>query len=294
MRVSTPEATVYDLVRYAAAAGHLNNVATVLAELVEKINGKALLKLAPSYQVSEIQRLGYLLDLVGERHLAALLASWLGPRRYRPIPLVPGMDFANEDAEPRWRVIENQIIDADLPPTDSHPVDWTSEDGSRRLFVRENAMKLQRIYVDTSVIGSCFDLEFAPWSNGLVKDFRIGYFLPVVSELVAAEIARAPQRVQEVFDELLDLDAELLQQTSAASELAAEYQAHAILPEAFRADALHIAIATVAEVDLLVSWNLAHIVRFDKIRMFNAVNRELGYKALEIYSRRGVTTHEER
>lgn len=55
---------------------------------------------------------------------------------------------------------------------------------------------------------------------------------------------------------------------------------------------LHIALATVADVDLLVSWNFKHIVRFDKIRLFNAVNLEQGYKPLAIHSPREVTTHE--
>jgi hypothetical protein len=69
---------------------------------------------------------------------------------------------------------------------------------------------------------------------------------------------------------------------------------HRILPESYSADALHIALATVAKVDLLVSWNFKHIVRFDKIRLFNAVNREAGYKEIEIYSPREVTRYEQR
>ncbi len=37
-------------------------------------------------------------------------------------------------------------------------------------------MRTQRVYVDTSVIGGCFDEEFAPWSQGLMTDFRLGYY----------------------------------------------------------------------------------------------------------------------
>lgn len=55
---------------------------------------------------------------------------------------------------------------------------------------------------------------------------------------------------------------------------------------------LHIALATVAEVDMVVSWNFKHIVRFDKIRLFNAVNLEQGYKSIEIYSPQEVTGYE--
>jgi len=54
---------------------------------------------------------------------------------------------------------------------------------------------------------------------------------------------------------------------------------------------LHIAVATVGEADVLVSWNFKHIVRFDKIRLFNAVNLEYGYKPLQIFSPREVTTY---
>ena len=54
----------------------------------------------------------------------------------------------------------------------------------------------------------------------------------------------------------------------------------------------HIAIASVANADVVASWNFRHIVRFDKIRLFNAVNLERGYKPIEIYSPREVTTYD--
>jgi hypothetical protein len=155
-------------------------------------------------------------------------------------------------------------------------------------------MKRQRIYVDTSVIGGCFDHEFAPWSNGLFRDFHEGHFVPVVSHIVATEIVPAPSAVQEKYKELLGLDTEILEGSVEASVLGSKYQEHRVVPESYSADALHIALATVAEVDLLVSWNFKHIVRFDKIRLFNAVNREAGYKEIEIYSPREVTRYEQR
>lgn len=155
-------------------------------------------------------------------------------------------------------------------------------------------MKRQRIYVDTSVIGGCFDPEFAPWSNGLMRDFREGTFRPVVSDVVAAEVESAPANVKAKYGEMLDLGAEVVTEMEEARNLADSYQQHGILPEKFDSDCLHIALGTVAAVDMLVSWNFKHIVRFDKIRMFNAVNREAGYKELEIYSPREVTHYEER
>ena len=151
-------------------------------------------------------------------------------------------------------------------------------------------MKVQRVYVDTSVIGGCFDEEFAPWSNGLMEDFQRGIFKPVLSEILAAEILLAPEKVRAQYAALLVLEPEFAELTDAVQQLAAAYEARRILPKKFVSDALHIALATVAEVDMLVSWNFTHIVRFDEIRLFNAVNREQGYKSIEIYSPREVAT----
>ncbi len=152
-------------------------------------------------------------------------------------------------------------------------------------------MKVQRIYLDTSVIGGCFDDEFAPWSNGLMEDFRLGYFKPVLSDVVIAELADAPDNVRELYAGLQSLYPETLSITDSTLELANAYQERSILNQNFYADGLHIALATSAEVDLMVSWNFKHIVHFDKIRLFNAVNIELGYKPLQIYSPREVTRY---
>jgi hypothetical protein len=152
-------------------------------------------------------------------------------------------------------------------------------------------MKIQRVYIDTSVIGGCFDPEFAEWSNGLVQDFRNGTFQPLLSEVTAAEIEKAPEKVQAVYAELMSLKAEIMTVNENALELADEYQQRNILTPKFYDDGLHIALATVAEADLLVSWNFKHIVHFDKIRLFNAVNVEFGYKPLQIFSPREVTTY---
>ena len=62
-------------------------------------------------------------------------------------------------------------------------------------------MKAQRVYVDTSVLGGCFDAEFARWSNALVEDFRAGRLTLVVSEVVLAEAADLPTYVAGHDDE---------------------------------------------------------------------------------------------
>jgi len=147
--------------------------------------------------------------------------------------------------------------------------------------------------MDTSVIGGCLDINFAPWSKGLMKDFRLGNYKPVISELVAAEVDDAPNLIKQQYFELLELEPEYLYITEEALQLADIYQLRKILTPNFYADGLHIALATISEVDVLVSWNFRHIVHFNKIRLFNSANLEMGYKAIEIFSPREVTNYEE-
>lgn len=74
-----------------------------------------------------------------------------------------------------------------------------------------------------------------------------------------------------------------------AKHLVNAYQGRKILNPKFYNDSLHINLATVAAVDVLVGWNFKRVGRLDKIRRFNAINQEQGYKSIKIYSPREVT-----
>ena len=56
---------------------------------------------------------------------------------------------------------------------------------------------------------------------------------------------------------------------------------------------LHIALATVVDADVLVSWNFRHIVNLARIRGYNSVNLRQGYPVLEIRSPLEVFIDEE-
>src|SRR5262249_31623337 len=62
MRGSSPELTAFDLLRYARAIGIIDSIATVLAHLADKIDTARLVQIAPAFDRTVIQRLGYLLD----------------------------------------------------------------------------------------------------------------------------------------------------------------------------------------------------------------------------------------
>jgi hypothetical protein len=72
--------------------------------------------------------------------------------------------------------------------------------------------------------------------------------------------------------------------------LADKYILAGAIPERKKGDALHIAMATVAEMDVLVSWNCDHIVRFKTQEIVRAINLTSGYGDLAINTPREVIT----
>ncbi len=114
MRVSTPEATAFDLVCHVAQAGHLSNVATVLAELGESIDADRLQAMARATRVPDVQRLGYLLELVQHFALAERLAEVLATRPHRRVALHPGLQDPGVEVEHRFRVAPNVTVEPDL------------------------------------------------------------------------------------------------------------------------------------------------------------------------------------
>jgi predicted nucleic acid-binding protein len=113
-----------------------------------------------------------------------------------------------------------------------------------------------------------------------------------VSEVVHQELAVAPEKVKALFQEFIPA-AQLLDIGPDALDLQQAYIAEGILTEKWYDDALHVALATVAECDVIVSWNFKHIVNFRKIPLFNAVNVLKGYRQLAIHSPLEVITYEE-
>jgi hypothetical protein len=65
------------------------------------------------------------------------------------------------------------------------------------------------------------------------------------------------------------------------------------VPNKFYEDALHIAIATINQVNVLASWNFKHIVNLDRIRMYNSVNLKNGLPMLEIRTPREILKFED-
>lgn len=141
-----------------------------------------------------------------------------------------------------------------------------------------------RMYVDTSVIGGCLDSEFAEESRALLDMTCRGEFVLLVSYLLLDELRRAPAAVRDILDSLPETHTEFLRPSAEAFRLRDRYLAEGIVGAGSSDDALHVALASIARADIIVSWNFKHIVHYEKIRMFNGVNLMQGYPTMEIRS----------
>lgn len=113
--VSTPEVTAFDLVAYQNQAAGIDNVATVLSELADKISASKLLAASKDFEVAAVQRLGFLLAQLGAVGVADPLEQEVEHRASRLTVLVPGKKASREAAtDKRWRLVINDIVQPDL------------------------------------------------------------------------------------------------------------------------------------------------------------------------------------
>lgn len=139
-----------------------------------------------------------------------------------------------------------------------------------------------RIYTDTSVIGGCLDAEFAEHSLRFIDQVIAGRVMLLVSELLVHELANAPQAVHAILDSLPLEQLENIVIDEEIDSLRDAYIAAGILSSRWQDDATHVAAASVAGADAIVSWNFRHIVRLDLMRRYNEVNAKRGYQRLAI------------
>lgn len=152
--------------------------------------------------------------------------------------------------------------------------------------------KPPRVYVDSSVFGGVFDKEFSRPSSVFLDQVKGGKFSLVLSVVVEEELAAAPAKVQSFYRSLLPL-AEIVPTTEAALLLRDAYLKAGIVAAQWAADALHVAHASVSGSQMIVSWNFRHIVHYEKIVLYNAVNVREGYSPIGIYTPREVIEYEE-
>lgn len=111
--ISSPEATLFDLLRYDQKAAGLSHIATVILEMTKTINGKKLPAIADIYNdVPLAQRAGYMLDRFADRKASTHLYKWLKDKEVSLVRLRPNMK-EKHDTNTKWSLNINTIIEPD-------------------------------------------------------------------------------------------------------------------------------------------------------------------------------------
>ena len=120
LHISSPELTAMDLLIYSHRSGGLNPIATVLSELSEAIDTKALVRLMQqSSEKTWVQRLGLILeniDTLDELHknkLIQVIKHYLDQAHPMPILLVPSLPKNRGMLNSKWGIFENTTIESD-------------------------------------------------------------------------------------------------------------------------------------------------------------------------------------
>jgi len=139
---------------------------------------------------------------------------------------------------------------------------------------------IKQVYIDTSVFGGYFDIEFEESTKTFFKVLMAKKVTILVSEILELEVYRAPENVIELFESLSNI--RRIEVTQEARELAEMYIKEKVVGRTSMADCQHIALATINKADVLASWNFKHIVNLERIRGYNSINFREGYQMTEI------------
>ena len=156
-------------------------------------------------------------------------------------------------------------------------------------------MRIQRVYLETTLFNFYIDKERDAHADTvkLFKEIAAGKYEAYTSSYVTDELAEAPEvKRDKMLGLIAEYGIEILAPNDEAVRIADIYIAEGIIPRKYRTDALHIAIATVNELDMVISMNFKHIVKRKTILAAENINRLHGYRTIEIYSPMEVIENE--
>jgi predicted nucleic acid-binding protein len=160
-------------------------------------------------------------------------------------------------------------------------------------------MKKPRIYLDTSVINFYF-AEDAPERMAVTRKFfdeelASGNYETYISLLVLDELEETKD--QALRDKLVSLAnqciTEVFPLTDEVNAIAVKFVEEGIIPEKYKDDGLHLALALTNNIDYIVSWNFKHIVKLKTKRAVKAFSIKEGYKEIEITTPQEVVENED-
>jgi predicted nucleic acid-binding protein len=150
----------------------------------------------------------------------------------------------------------------------------------------------KRFYIDTSVFGGYFDIEFEETTKELISEVLRDKITILYSEMTESELVNAPEKVKNLIKSFPIDSIEYLEITREVLHLADSYIQEEVVGKTSREDCIHIALATLNRADVLISWNFKHIVNLKRIQGYNSVNLRFGYPIIEIRSPKEMIDYE--
>ena len=141
---------------------------------------------------------------------------------------------------------------------------------------------IKRVYVDSSAVGGAFNQRLAEQTAPFWDAVERGEITVILSDVLEQEAQKAPSRVRDFIRSLPIAQVEYVVSTAESDSLAEKYVSENVVGPTSLDDCKHIALATIAKADVLVSWNFKHIVNVARIRGYNGVNMKLGYVQIDI------------
>jgi predicted nucleic acid-binding protein len=117
-------------------------------------------------------------------------------------------------------------------------------------------------------------------------------FILLMSDIIVSELINAPQAVKDILLSIPQRVIEVVKITPEVLQLRDAYINEGVVTSKSINDATHVAAATIARADAIISWNFKHIVRLDKMKGYNQINLLNGYGILTIISPLEVTIDE--
>ena len=158
-------------------------------------------------------------------------------------------------------------------------------------------MKKLKLYLETTVFNFKIGDDSPEKKRDTIKLFEEiaqKKYIPYTSEYVLQELSRAEEQKRiQMLNLIEQYSIKILATDKNAELLADKYVSENIIPIKYRTDGVHIATATINDLDVIVSYNFQHIVKMKTIVGTESVNLREGYKRIGIYSPTEVIENDE-
>jgi len=157
-------------------------------------------------------------------------------------------------------------------------------------------MRKPKIYLETTMFNYYFDKERDAHLDTvkLFEEVKAGKYQAFSSVYAVDELMKAPEEKRGLMLELFNkYNVEILQPSPEAEKLADIYLSEGIIPQTSIVDSRHIAVATINDLEMILSLNFKHIVRKKTIELTELVNVREGYRKVQIYTPMEVVENEE-